>query len=157
MGHTATPFIEDDRFSISIADLSDEVFPNIVHNAYISNLESIILNGLIPGGGRITQAMRSQLSAFHMMVDRLQESSRARTADAIIFFNVARTKPILNATIRGVPATRKAIPGQFIDQIWIRFNVPLVNRFGKIAMVRRWVTLADYRASKLKITGSVGV
>ncbi|MFM7988024.1 MAG: hypothetical protein ACKPKO_52795 [Candidatus Fonsibacter sp.] len=90
VGRTAVPFLEDDRLRVSIADLGAEMFPNIVHNIYIANVESIILHGLIPGGGGITRAMHSQLSAFHMMDERLQESSRARMADAIIVFNVAK-------------------------------------------------------------------
>ena len=84
VGHTSVPFLEDDRLQLSIDDLDDEMFPNIVHNTYISNLESILINGLIPGGGGITAALHSQLSACHMADERLQESSRARTADTII-------------------------------------------------------------------------
>ncbi|MFM7984253.1 MAG: hypothetical protein ACKPKO_33515, partial [Candidatus Fonsibacter sp.] len=107
IGHTSVPCLEDDRLLLSLDGVSEEMFPNIVHNTNISNLESILSNGLIPGGGGITEALHSQLSAFHMMDARLQESSRALTSDAIMFFNVANTKPLLNIAISGVIATRE--------------------------------------------------
>ena len=122
-------FLEDDRLLLNLDGVREDMFPNIVHNTIISNLESILINGVIPGGGGITEALHSQLSAFHMMGARLQESSRARTSDASILFNATKTKPLLNVAISGVLATRATIPRQFIYKIWIRRTVPLVNRF----------------------------
>ena len=76
--------------------IEDYAFSCITHNTRISYLTSIITNGLAPGGDGITTAVHAQLSAFHMMDRRLQESSRACTSDAIILYNVSKTKPLLS-------------------------------------------------------------
>ena len=66
MGHTAVGFLEDDRLQVSAANVPDDAFACIARNTYEENLESIISNGLLPGGGGITHAVHSQLSAFHI-------------------------------------------------------------------------------------------
>jgi hypothetical protein len=83
-------------------------------------LEVIILNGLAPGGDGITSAIHFQMSAFHLMDSRLQDSSRASTSDAIILYNVVNTKPLLNVTMSGVLVTRKRILGAFIEASGLR-------------------------------------
>ena len=85
VGHTAVGFLEDDRSLMPLSYIDDDAFSCIAHNTRISYLSSIITNGLAPGGDGITTAVHSQLSAFHMMDRRLQESSRASTWDAICF------------------------------------------------------------------------
>ncbi|MFM7984241.1 MAG: hypothetical protein ACKPKO_33455, partial [Candidatus Fonsibacter sp.] len=72
------PFLEDDRLMVSAQSLSRTDVPFAVHNTKMVNLPSILRRGLIPGGGQ-TDAVHSQLSAFHILDDRIQESSRART------------------------------------------------------------------------------
>ena len=83
-GHTAVRFLKDDRRQMPLDDVDDELFPRIAHNSEIAHMEHIIKNGLAPGGDGVTQAVHSQLSAFHMEDEMLQESSRASTTDAII-------------------------------------------------------------------------
>ncbi|MFM7986484.1 MAG: hypothetical protein ACKPKO_44945, partial [Candidatus Fonsibacter sp.] len=92
-----------------------------------------------------------------MMDARLQESSRARTSDAIILFNVAKTEPLLNISFSGVLATRETILGHFVYKISFRRYVPFVDRFGKITTIRSWVSPADHSAASLKITGWTGM
>ena len=96
---------------LPVADVDHEVCSCIAHNTQISNRESVILHGLAPGGDGITEVVHSQLSAFHMEDDVLQESSRASTTDAVILYSFKKTKPLLNVTISGVLATRQRIPG----------------------------------------------
>ncbi|MFM7987677.1 MAG: hypothetical protein ACKPKO_51025, partial [Candidatus Fonsibacter sp.] len=88
------PFLEDDRLMVSAQSLSRKDVPFVVHNTRMVNLPSILRNCLIPGGGQ-TDAVHSQLSAFHLLDNRIQESSRARTTDAVIFFNVDAVKHLL--------------------------------------------------------------
>ncbi|MFM7990407.1 MAG: RNA 2'-phosphotransferase [Candidatus Fonsibacter sp.] len=87
VGHTGMPFLEDDRLMVSLESVPPSCVPVAVHNTRIENLPSILKKGLIPGGGE-TVAVHSQLSAFHLMDSKLQESSRAPTTDVVIFFNV---------------------------------------------------------------------
>ncbi|MFM7978923.1 MAG: hypothetical protein ACKPKO_06365, partial [Candidatus Fonsibacter sp.] len=120
------------------------------------NLPSILRKGLIPGGGQ-TDAVHSQLSAFHILDDRLQESSRARATDAVIFFNFDAVKRLLMVTMSGVLVTRHTLPVSAIERIWIYRSVPLMdNRGGHRSWIRSWVTLADTRVSGLRITGWLG-
>ena len=92
VGHTATRCLEDDRLMLGLEGVDDDMFPCIALNTEIRHLNSIIKNGLAPGGDGITQAVHSQLSPFHLADERLQESSRASTTDAIILHNVKKTK-----------------------------------------------------------------
>ena len=64
MGHTAVGFLEDDRLQVPAVNVPDELFACITHNMYEENLESIITNGLLPGGGGTSHVVHSQLSAF---------------------------------------------------------------------------------------------
>ena len=66
-----------------------------------------------------------------MMDRRLQESSRASTSDAIILYNVSNTKPLLSVAMSGVLATRRRIPGAFIERIWIKRATPFTLHNGK--------------------------
>ena len=93
MGHTAVGFLEDDRLQVPAVNVPDDAFACIAHNTYEENLESIIVNGLLPGGGGITDAVHSQLSAVRMGDNRLQESSRGSTTTAVIHFSILKTKP----------------------------------------------------------------
>ena len=143
MGHTAVGFLEDDRLVMPLTYIEDKIFSCIAHNTRISYLNSIILHGLALGDDGITSAADSQLSAFHMMDSRLQESSRARTSDAAISYNVAKTKPLLSVSMSGVLVTRRRIPVAFIERIWIKRSTPLTLRSGKRVMRDRWMTLTD--------------
>ncbi|MFM7979311.1 MAG: hypothetical protein ACKPKO_08350, partial [Candidatus Fonsibacter sp.] len=87
VGHTGMPFLEDDRLMVDVENVPHEHIPFVVHNTRIENIPSILKKGLMLGGGE-TMVVHSQPSAFHFMDSRLQESSRDRTTDAIIFFNV---------------------------------------------------------------------
>ena len=66
-----------------------------------------------------------------MMDSMLQDSSRASTSDAIILYNVAETKPLLNVTMSGVLVTRKRIPEAFIERMGIKRSTPFTLRNGK--------------------------
>ena len=118
---------------------------------------SIIADGLAPGGDGITTAVHSPLSAFHMMDRRLLESSRASTSDAIILYNVQKTKPLLSVAMSGVLATRRRILGAFIERIWIKRATPFTLHNGKRVMRNRWITLLDSRSGTLPFTGWTGV
>ena len=85
VGHRAVKYLEDDRLCISVAEVDDDVIPCVARNTQANNLESVILNGIVPGGDGTTKAGHSQLSAFHMTDDRVQGSSRASKSDVIIF------------------------------------------------------------------------
>ncbi|MFM7987512.1 MAG: hypothetical protein ACKPKO_50185, partial [Candidatus Fonsibacter sp.] len=112
--------------------------------------------GLIPVGGQ-TAAVHSQLSVFHLLDDRLQESSRARTTDAVILFNVYAVIDLLMVTMSGVLVTRHTLPSSAIERIWVHRSVPLMdNRGGHRMWIRSWLTLADSRVSDLRITGWLG-
>ena len=94
MGHTATKFLEDDRLQMPLCDVDDKFLsPFIAHNTEIRHLALIIRSGIAPGGDGITQAVHSQLSAYHFGDERLQEGSRASSTDAIILYSVKKTKP----------------------------------------------------------------
>ena len=125
-------------------------------NTYQENLESIIANGLLPGGGGTTDAVHCQLSAFHICDNRLQESSRGSTTAAVIHFNIQKTKPLVNICASGVIATRQRLPGPFIERIWVKREVPVRIRDGRMIMTRRWITYADRRAIDLRVTGWIG-
>jgi hypothetical protein len=157
VGHTAVGFLEDDRLLMPLSYIEDDTFSCISHNTRISHLNSIITNGLAPGGDGVTTAVHSQLSAFHAMDRRLQESSRASTSDAIILYNVSKTKPLLSVAVSGVLTTRRRIPGSFIERIWIKRATPLTLHNGKRVMRNRWVTLLDSRSRNLPFTGWTGV
>ena len=51
-----------------------------------------IINGILPGGGGITDAAHSQLSALQFDDERLQESSRGSTTDAVVHYNIKKMK-----------------------------------------------------------------
>ena len=104
----------------------------------------------------ITDAACSQLSAFHIDGERLQESSRGSSTIVAVHFNVERTEPLLNVCASGVMATRNVLPGTLIDRIWVKREVPVRLWDGRTVMSRRWVTYAEARAEKLRITGFVG-
>ena len=114
MGHTAVGFLEYDRLLMPLTYFENKVFPCITQNTKVSDLTSIIIKWLAPGGDGITNAVHSQLSAFHMMDYRLQESSRASTSDAVILYNVENTKPLVSVAMSGLLVTRRRIPGAFI-------------------------------------------
>ena len=76
--------------------VKEKVFPCTAHKTKKSYLNSIISNGLAPGGDGITHAVHSQLSAFHMMDYCLQESSRASRSDAVTLCKFRKTKPLLS-------------------------------------------------------------
>ena len=76
VGHTAVGFLEDDCLHVPANNVLDEACACIAHHTYEEKLESIIVNGLLPGRGGITDAVHSQLSAFRIGDNRLQESSR---------------------------------------------------------------------------------
>ena len=106
-------FVEYYRPFLPLSYIEDNTFPCIAHNTQISYLNSIIINGIAPGGDGITSAVHSQLFAFHMMDNRIQESRRASTSDAVILYNVEKTKPLLSVAMSGVLVTRRPIPGAF--------------------------------------------
>ncbi|MFM7981832.1 MAG: hypothetical protein ACKPKO_21190, partial [Candidatus Fonsibacter sp.] len=141
---------------VNAKNLPEDTIPCVGHNTRIENLASIIKTGLIPGGGE-TMVVHSQVSAFHLMDSRLQESSRARTTDAIIFFNVDEVHDKLMVAMSGVLVTREVLPSTAIEKIWIRRSVPLVDNRGRRTNVRSWVTMLDRRVSGLRITGWMGV
>ena len=91
-----------------------------------------------------TTAVHSQLSAFHMMDRRFQEGSRASTSDAIILYNVEKTKPLLSVAMSGVLATRWRSPGACIERIWIKRATPFTLHNGKRVMRNPILDLADY-------------
>ncbi|MFM7984592.1 MAG: hypothetical protein ACKPKO_35230, partial [Candidatus Fonsibacter sp.] len=156
VGHTGMPFLEDDRLMVDLRNAPHERIPSVVHNTRIENRPSILKKGLIPGGGETT-AVHSQLSAFHIMESRLQESSRARATDAIIFFYVDGVRLKLMVAMSGVLVTRESLPSTTIDRIWIRRSVLLTDNRGQRTNIRSWVTMADRRVSGLRITGWLGV
>ena len=135
VGHTATRFLEDDCLMLDLEDVDDSVFPCIAHNTQINRLNSVIKNGQAPGGDGITQAVHSKLSSLHVGDSRLQESSRAGSANAIIHYSVAQTKPVLKVTLSGVLATRRRIPGSHIERIWVKRSVPTKRRKGRMALI----------------------
>ena len=94
VGHTAARFIEDDRLFLRVENVEDEVFSCFAHNTQITKLESVIKDGSAPGGDAMTNAVHSQLFAFHMHDDRVQESSRASALDATILSNATLTKAV---------------------------------------------------------------
>ena len=100
---------------MELAEVETKDIPFVVHNTLTANLTSIIRHGVIPGGG-MNSAVYSQLSAFHMMDRRVQDSSRARTTDAIIFYNVEEVKKLLSVAMSGVLVTRQVIPSTMIKQ-----------------------------------------
>ena len=104
VGHTAVGFLEDDRILKPFPYIEDDIFPCIVHNTKISYLSSIITNGFAIGGDDITSVVHSQLSAFHMMDNRLQESSRASTSDALILYNPQRVWTYFQSNVAFSPA-----------------------------------------------------
>ncbi|MFM7982588.1 MAG: hypothetical protein ACKPKO_25025, partial [Candidatus Fonsibacter sp.] len=108
--------MEDDRLMLELADVDTKDIPFVVHNTQIANVTSVIQR---PGGG-MTSAVHSQLSAFHLMDKRVQDSSRARTPDAIIFYNVDEVKRLLSVSMSGVLVARQTIPSTMIEKIWIR-------------------------------------
>ncbi|MFM7983473.1 MAG: hypothetical protein ACKPKO_29525, partial [Candidatus Fonsibacter sp.] len=130
---------------IDLADTPLSDIPFVVHNTQITNVTSINKRCLMPGGGGITSAVHSQLSAFHLMDDRLQDSSRARTSDAITFYKVEEVKKLLAVAMSGVLVTRKTLPSTMIEKIWIRRTVQLMDAQGKRAPIRVWVTMMDTR------------
>ena len=101
--------------------------------------------------------MHSQLSAFHIDDERLQEISRASSTSAVVHCDIERTKPLVNICMSGVIATRNTFPGSLIKRIWVRREVPIRLRDGGTVMSRRWVTYADVRAESFRITGWIGV
>ena len=129
-GHTATKFLDDDLLIMPLVGVSDDLFPCIGRKAKIIHIDSLIKNGLALGGDGATQAVHSQLPAFHLEDDRLQESSRVGSMDAIILYTVETTKPLLSITTSGVLATRQRIPGQHIERICIKREVPIKRRHG---------------------------
>ena len=153
MGHTAVGFLEDDTLLMPLSYVEDKVFPCITHKTTISYLNSVIINGLATGGDGITNAVHSQLSALHTMDTCLQESSRASTSDAVILYNVEKTKPLHSVAMSGVLVTRRRIPGAFIERIWIKRATPHTLHNGKRVMQNRWITLLDSRSGRLSVTG----
>ena len=141
----------------TLDDVDDSVFSCIAHNMVVTNLKSILSNGLAPGGDGIMKAVHSQLSAFHRHDTRVQESIKASSSDVVLICNVGRTKPLLNVTVSGVFATRRRIPSTYIDRIWVYRGVPITLRDGRCIMQKRWVTFADRRAMAMRITGWLGV
>ena len=152
--HTAIGFLEDGGLQVPAANVPDDAFACIAHNTYEENLESIIVNGLLAGGGGIADAVHSQLSAFHIGDNRLQESSRGSTTTAAIHSSIS--KPLVNICASGVIAKRKRLPGSFIERIWVKREVPVRIRDGRTVMTRRWITHVDRRAADLRITGWIG-
>ena len=104
MGHTGVSFLEDDRLMFPLIEIDDSVLSCIAHNTVFSNLKSILLNGLAPGGDGITKAVHSQLSAFHRHDARVHSSSLSGKSDAVIIYNVGQTNPLLDVTASGVLA-----------------------------------------------------
>ena len=104
----------------------------------------------------MTSAVHSQLSAFHRHDQRVQASSGAGKSDVVIIYNVGQTKPLPQISARGVLATRQCLPGGYIDRIWVKREVPIRIRDGRMVMSRRWITYADTRAVDLRITGWIG-
>ena len=94
VGHTAVGFLEDDRLLMPLYYVKDKVSntrcSHVLPTTRISSLNSIIINGLAPDGDGITNAVHSQLSAFHMMDYRLQESRRASMSGAVILYNAEK-------------------------------------------------------------------
>ncbi len=75
-----------------------------------------------------------------------------------LFFTMSRkTKPLLSVAMSGVLATRRRIPGAFIEGIWIKRVTPFTLRNGKRVMRNRWITLLDSRSGNLPFTGWTGV
>ena len=157
VGHTAVHFLEDDRLMYFLDDVDDSVFSFIAHNTVITNLKSVLSNGLAPGGDGITKAVHSQLSAFHRHDTRAQESSKASSSDVVIIYSVGQTKPLLNVTVSGVLATRRRIPSTYIDSIWVYRDVPITLPDGRCILQKRWATIADRRAMTMRIAGWLGV
>ena len=114
----------------------------IAHNAVFSNLKSIFLNGLAPGGDGITKAVHSQLSAFHRHDARVHSSSLSGKSDAVIIYNVGQTNPLLDVTASGVLARRRRIPSAFIERVWVQRDVPKVLRDGRRIMQKAGWLLA---------------
>ena len=50
VGHTVVPYLEDDRLQVSGEDVPDSIFACIAHNTEQQNLESIIINDIVPSG-----------------------------------------------------------------------------------------------------------
>ena len=142
---------------ISLNEVDDSVLSCIAHNTVITNLKSILLNGLALGGDGITKAVHSQLSTFHRHDARVQESSGVGRSNVVIIYNVGQTKPLLNVTVSGVLFTRRRIPSTFIERIWVLRNVPVTLRDRRCMMQKRWVTFADRRAMTMQITGWLAV
>ena len=68
-----------------------------------------------------------------------------------------RQTPLLSVAMSGVLATRRRIPGSFIERIWIKRATPFTLHNGKRVMRNRWVTLLDSRSRNLPFTGWTGV
>ena len=51
---------------MGLENVDDSLLPCIAHNAQARHLNSIIKHGLVLGGDGVTQAVHSQLSAFHV-------------------------------------------------------------------------------------------
>ena len=119
--------------------------------------ESIILNCFfrpVEAASRMQSTHSCQL--FHIGGERLQGSSRGTTTNAAVHVNIKKTNPLLRICASGVLATRQVLPGTLIDRIWVKLEAPIRLRHGKTIMSRRWVTYADRRVEKLRITGWVG-
>ena len=136
--------------------MPDEAFAFIARHTEVQNLQSIIINDLLPVGGGITDAVHSQGSAIHIGDERLQESSRGTTTTAAIHYIIEKTNPLVNMCASGVIATRKTLPDSFIERIWVKREVPAKIRDGRTITTRRCVTHADRRAGNLRITGWIG-
>ena len=87
-------FLEDDRLMYRLSEVDDSVLSCIARNTVYTNLASILLNGLAPGGDGITNAVHSQLSVFHRHDVRAQPSSGAGRSDVVIVYNVGQTRPL---------------------------------------------------------------
>ena len=90
VGHTAVPFLEDDRLQMPAADVPSELCARIANNTQERHPHSSIVNGLMLGGGGITDAVHSQLSAFDIDDESLQESSRASSTSAVVLFDIEK-------------------------------------------------------------------
>ena len=75
VGHTAVPYLEDDRLQVSAENAPDEICACIAHNTEVQNLECILINDVFfARGGGITDAVQSQLSAFHIGDERFKKA-----------------------------------------------------------------------------------
>ena len=63
----------------------------------------------------------------------------------------------MSVTVSGALATRQRVPGRYLDRIWIKREVSIKIRGSKTVVSKMWVTFADRRASKMRITGWLAV